>query len=232
MWESAAEVIAKNAPSFDIILADLPGFGKAPLEKQWTLGAAMVDLHDQLSAQGVLEPVIGGLSMGGYAALAYYQLYQNQVKALILSNTKAAADTPEAKEGREEFAKDVETRGHESVYEKMLPKLVSESAKKRDADLIPKLKRWIELSTPQAIASGLRALALRDDSTDLLPTISCPTLLITGENDGIIASEEMEAMASQIKGSKFISFMKGGHLTAVEDPEKWGSVVSSFLNML
>ena len=232
MWEGAAAIIAKNAPSFNIILTDLPGFGKAPLEKQWTLGAAMVDLHDQLTAQGVLEPVIGGLSMGGYAALAYNRLYQNQVKALILSNTKAAADTAEGKKGREEFAKDVEARGHESVFEKMLPKLISESARKKDADLVPKLKRWIELSTPEAIAAGLRALALRDDSSDLLPTISCPTLLITGEDDGIIASEEMEAIASQIKGSKFISFMKGGHLTAVEDPKKWGSVVSSFMNVL
>jgi 3-oxoadipate enol-lactonase len=192
----------------------------------------MVDLHHHLRKENILEPVIAGLSMGGYAALAYYRLYHNDVKALILSNTKAAADTPEGKTGREEFAKDVESRGHEAVYERMLPKLVSESAKRKDSDLIPKLKRWIASSTPLSIAACLRALAVRDDSSDLLPAISCPTLLVTGEDDGIIASEEMEQMASQITGSKFISFIKGGHLTVVEDPEKWGSVTSSFLNVL
>ena len=232
MFESAAAVIAGNAPSYNIILVDFPGFGEAPVEKQWTLGGAMTELHNKLSEAGIAEPVIGGLSMGGYAAFAYYRLYQNEVKALILSNTKAEADTDDAKKGREELAKDVEGRGVEAVYEKLLPKLVSDSSKKNDTNIIPKLKRWIAAFPAAAIASGSRALALRDESSDLLEIISCPTLLITGEDDALIKDEVMEAMAAKIKGSKFISFTKSGHLTAVEYPEKWGSVVSSFLNVI
>jgi len=231
MWEASVSVIAKNAPSFNIILADFPGFADVPIQKNWTIAESVVDLHEKLTKEGVLEPVIAGLSMGGYAAFAYYRLYQNEVNALILSNTKAAADTPDGKKGREEFALDVESRGAEAVYDRLLLKLVSDSSKKKDPDLVPKLKRWIESNSPQAIAAGLRALALRDDSSDLLPTISCPTLLITGENDALISAEEMEKMAAQIKKSKFVSFNKCGHLTAVEEPEKWGSVLSSFLNV-
>jgi 3-oxoadipate enol-lactonase len=232
MWESAAKVISEHTPSYNIIFVDLPGFGDAPFDKQWTIGESMVELHKKLNEQNVAEPVIGGLSMGGYAAFAYYRLYQNEVKALVLSNTKAAADTDKGKKGREEFAKDVEARGAEAVYDTLLPKLVSASSKKNDPDLIPRLKAWIAASTPKVIATGSRALALRMDSTDLLEIISCPTLLITGEEDALIKDEEMEAIAAKIKGSKFISFMKSGHLTAVEYPEKWGSVVSSFLNVL
>lgn len=232
MFEAAAATIAGHAPSYNIILADFPGFGDAPLEKQWTLGEAMVELHDKLSAQSVVEPVIGGLSMGGYAAFAYYRLYQNEVKALILSNTKAAADTPEAKKGREEFALDAEANGAQAVYDRLLGKLISDSSKKKDGELIAKLKKWIESFSPKAIAACLRALALRDESSDLLPTISCQTLVITGEDDAIIPHDEMEAMARKIKGAKFVSFTKAGHLTAVEYPEKWGSVVSSFLNVI
>ena len=232
MWEESASIIAKNAPSYNIILVDFSGFGDAPVQKNWTIAEAVVDLHRQLKKEDIREPVIAGLSMGGYAALAYYRLYHNEVKALILSNTKAAADTADAKKGREEFALDAEARGAEAVFERMLPKLVSDSSKKKDPDLLMKLRGKIESNSPQAIAPALRALALRDDSTDLLPTISCPTLLITGENDALIPFEEMEKMSLQIKGSKFISFIKGGHLTAVEAPDKWGSVVSSFLNIL
>jgi non-heme chloroperoxidase len=232
MFESAAAIIAVNAPSYNIILVDFPGFGDTPLEKQWTLGEAMVELHEKLNEQSVVEPAIGGLSMGGYAAFAYYRLYHNQVKALILSNTKASADTDEAKSGREVFAKDVEARGAQAVYDKLLEKLVSDSSKKNDPNLIPKLKRWIASFSPAAIAAGSRALALRDESSDILETISCPTLIITGEDDALIPDEEMEAMAAKIKGAKFISFTKSGHLTAVEYPDKWGSVVSSFLNVL
>jgi len=232
MWEASTTIIAKNAPSFNIILADFPGFGDAPVQKNWTIAEAILELHSKLRKENILEPVVAGLSMGGYAAFAYYRLYHDDVKALILSNTKAAADTSEAKKGREEFALDAETRGAEAVFERMLPKLVSAASKKKNPDLELQLRRRIESNSPQAIAPALRALALRDDSTDLLPTISCPTLLITGENDALIPFEEMEAMASKIKGSKFISFIKGGHLTALEDPEKWGTVVSSFLNVI
>jgi 3-oxoadipate enol-lactonase len=231
MFETAAAIIAVNAPSYNIILVDFPGFGEAPFEKKWTLGEAMVELHGKLNEIGVVEPVIAGLSMGGYAAFAYYRLYHNQVKALILSNTKAEADSDDAKKGREEYAKDLEKRGAEAAYEK-LSTLVAESSIKNDANLIPKLKRWIASFTPAAIAAGSRALAQRDESSDLLETISCPTLLITGEDDALIKDEVMQEMAAKIKGSKFISFTRSGHLTAVEFPDKWGSVVSSFLNVI
>ncbi|MEP7234963.1 MAG: alpha/beta hydrolase, partial [Ignavibacteriota bacterium] len=196
MWLDAAKIISEHAPAYNIIIVDLPGFGDSPVEESWTVAAAMVELHNKLNADGIVEPIIAGLSMGGYAAMAYYRLYFNEVKALILSNTKAAADTPDAKNGREEFAQDVEARGYEAVYERMLEKLVSQTAKKKDPDLIGKLKEWISSSSPQAIASALRALALRDDSIDLLSAISCPTLLITGEDDALIPFEEMEAMSS------------------------------------
>jgi len=232
MWKAAASVISEHAPSYNIILVDFPGFGNSPVLQSWTIAEGVVELRNTLHREGIVEPVIGGLSMGGYAALAYYRLYPNEVKALILSNTKASADDDKGKSGREEFAKDVEARGLEAVYEKNLPKLVSESSKKNNPDLMPTLKSWIADIQPSSIAAGSRALALRDESSDLLETISCPTLLITGEDDVLIKDELMQDMAAKIKGSKFISFMKSGHLTAVEYPEKWGSVVSSFLNVL
>ncbi|MDP4220012.1 MAG: alpha/beta hydrolase [Bacteroidota bacterium] len=232
MWDSAAAVISTNAPAFNILLVDFPGFGNPEPEKQWTLGEAMVELHDQLNSTGIVDPVLGGLSMGGYAAFAYYRLYQNEVKALILSNTKADADTDEGKKGREEFALDAEARGAQAVYDRLLDKLVSASSKKNDPALVPKLKEWISSFTAKSFAMCLRALALRFDSSDLLPTISCPTLVITGDDDAIIPHEDMEAMAAKIKSAKFVSFTKSGHLTAVEYPEKWGVVVSSFLNVI
>ena len=232
MYDRAAAVIAEHAPSYNIILADFPGFGSAASETSWTISGTMVELHSKLEEQDVRDPVIAGLSMGGYAALAYYRLYQNEVKALILSNTKAAADDEKGKKGREEFAVDVEARGAQAVFDRMLEKLISDASKKVNPELISRLKKWIESATPSAIATALRALALRDDSTDLLPVISCPSLLITGEDDAIIPFEEMEKMSVEIKGAKFVSFTKAGHLTALEDPVKWGSIVSSFLNVL
>jgi len=230
MWDEAASVIATRSPDFSIVLTDLPGFGNAPEKNGWTLSEEMRDLHAKLLEQNIRKPVIGGLSMGGYAAFAYYKLFPNEVRALVLSNTKASADSPEAKKGRDEFAADAEKRGAEAVYERMLPKLISDSSKEINPALVLKLKKWIAEFSPLAIATGLRALKVREDSTDLLEKISCPALIITGTDDAIIPPEEMKNFASKIPDARFIPMDRMGHLSAVESPEGWGEIVSAFLN--
>jgi 3-oxoadipate enol-lactonase len=231
MWEKAAEIISVRSPQCNILFADLPGFGNAPEREYWTLAEEMEELHVQLQKQGIRNAVIGGLSMGGYAAFAYYRLYPKEVSALILSNTKPAADTTEAKKDREAFAIDAETRGAEAVYERLLPKLIAESSKTNPA-LILQLRQWIGTLTKKSIASCLRALAVRDDSNDLLQNISCPTLIITGEKDVIITPQDMEKFSSEIKDARFITMMEVGHLSVVERPEEWAEIASAFLNEL
>jgi 3-oxoadipate enol-lactonase len=232
MWEKTVSIIKQQSPKTTIILADFPGFGDSPTTPDWTIAEAMGELHNELTAHEILNPIIAGLSMGGYAAFAYYRLYRNEVRALILSNTKPAADTEEAKKGREEYALDVEQRGAEAVYDRQLGKLISDISKQRNPELIPTLKNWIASFSPEAIATALRALALRDDSSDLVEDISCPTLLITGENDAIIPAEEMKTFSEKIPHSQFIDIPDVGHLSAVENPEAWAKVVSEFLNRL
>jgi 3-oxoadipate enol-lactonase len=232
MWEKASVVIAARSPDYSILLVDLPGFGIAPEKISWTLAEEMKDLHAKLLEQNVRKPVIGGLSMGGYAVFAYYRLFPDEVSALILSNTKAAEDTPEAKKGRDEFAADSEKRGAEAVYEKLLPKLISDSSQEKDPALIEQLKTWISKFSPTALAEALRALKVRADSSDLLPKISCPTLMITGTKDAIIPADEMKEFSLKIKDARFIPMDEMGHLTAVESPDGWAQIVSAFLNEL
>ena len=233
MWEETSSVIASRSPEFSTLLVDLPGFGNSPEKNTWTLSEEMKDLNAKLLAHGIRKPVIGGLSMGGYAAFAYYKLFPNEVRALVLSNTKPAADSPEAKKGRDEFAADAELRGAEAVYDRLLLKLVfSDSSKEKNPTLIPKLKKWIAGFSPTAIASALHALQIREDSTDLLEKISCPTLVITGAEDAIIPAEEMKSFSAKIRDARFVSMDKMGHLSAVESPDGWGEIVSAFLNEL
>jgi 3-oxoadipate enol-lactonase len=233
MWEETASEIGARSPDFSILLADLPGFGNAPEKKVWTLSEEMSELHSKLLSLGIRKPVIGGLSMGGYAAFAYYKLFPNEVRALVLSNTKPAADSPEAKKGRDEFAVDAEMRGAEAVYDRLLLKLVfSDSSKGKDPTLIPKLKKWIAQFSPTAIAAGLRALKAREDSSELLEKISCPTLVIVGVEDVIIPAEEMKTFSAKIHDARYVPMDRVGHLSAVESPEGWGEIVSAFLNEL
>lgn len=229
MYKNAASEIHTLLPDYNIILVDLPGFGSAPVRESWTLSEAMQELHKKLNEIGITNPAIGGTSMGGYAALAYYRLYLNEVSALILSNTKAEADTDDAKSSREEFAKDVEARGYEAVYMRMLNKLTARSTVQKHPETLDTLRTMISSASPAAIAAALRAMALREDSLELLHTITTPTLVITGSGDELIAPAISKAMADAIPNSHFHQIEGVGHLTPLEAQKEWAQVVADYL---
>jgi pimeloyl-ACP methyl ester carboxylesterase len=227
MYDDVAKELQKDRPDLTVHLVDLPGFGKAPYREHWTIAEAMRSLHDMLHTQGVVSPVIGGVSMGGYAVLAYYRLYPEEVEGLILSNTKAAADDEEAKKNREVFAQDVEVRGHEAVYERMLDKLISPQY----SEMREQLKGSISVSSSRAIAAALRAMALRENSLDLLESIECPALVISGSNDTIMTPEDA-AKLQTIRNSHGVVIDGTAHLSLLEAPEKWTEQVAKFLSTL
>jgi pimeloyl-ACP methyl ester carboxylesterase len=229
MYVGVAGELQQLLPSINIILVDLPGFGDAPVRNEWALSEAMQELHHKLNQIGINNPVIGGTSMGGYAALAYYRLYPNEVSALLLSNTKAEADTDDAKASREEFAKDVEHRGYEAVYMRMLNKLTDRSTVQKHPETLDTLRSMISASSPTSIASALRAMALREDSLELLHTITIPTIVITGSGDELISPAVSKSMSDAIPNAKFIDMENVGHLTPLEAPKKWAKLVANFL---
>ena len=98
-------------------MPDLRGFGESGLPAgngvgTLTMEALADDLHGLLHAVFVDGPVVlCGLSMGGYIAWQFFQKYRSQLKALILCDTRAAADTPEGAAGRLKLAEQVLAQG-------------------------------------------------------------------------------------------------------------------------
>ncbi len=227
MYDFAADTLQKARPDLTVHLVDLPGFGAAPHREKWTLREAMESLHQKLDEIGVAAPVIGGTSMGGYAVLAYYKTYPQEVSGLILSNTKAAADDEAAKKKREVFAQDVEKRGHEAVYENMLDKLISPQY----SELREQLKGSIAVSDPRSIAAALRALAVREDSVELLKSIDVPTLIISGSGDAIMSKDDTATLQT-IRNAHAVVIEDTAHLSIVEAPDRWVEEVDTFLSTL
>ncbi len=226
MYRKATLNITKALPDLPVITIDMPGFGNAPLADSWTMDSAMQDAHKQLQDQAISSIVLGGTSMGGYAVFSFYHQFPEMVRGLIFSNTKAEADTPEAKADREVFAKDVEKRGHEAVYERMLDKLTSASAPPELKDFI---KRSIATQPTEAIAAALRAMALRSDSSDLLPKIQSPVLVVASEKDQLIKEESLQTIAKKTADSTYRRFPGIGHLAPLEGHEEWAGAVVTFL---
>lgn len=230
MYRDVIAPFESSLTSHQIILVNLPGFGGTPELKNWTLTEAMADLHSQLIDIGITSSALCGVSMGGYAALAYYKQFPNEVSALILSNTKAEADNEEGKANREKLAKDVEAKGHEPIYTGMMLKLIGKSASAKNPTLVDTLKLMIVSQPPVAISEASRAMGRRQDSTDLLGHITIPTLVIAGTEDELIPEAIMKAMSEKIPDAIYSPMPKHGHLCVIEDPVTWSNLIVNFLN--
>jgi 3-oxoadipate enol-lactonase len=227
MWEPQVRALSDV---FRVVRFDARGFGGSPpgdgLLSMERIAADAVSLLDLL---GIPQAVVGGLSMGGYAAFALYRRSPERVRGLLLADTRAVPDSDEARKGRAELAEKVRQRGPEAAAEAFLPKLLGETTRRDRPELVDRVREMILLNPARGIADALAGLAARGDATPLLAEIRVPTLFVVGEEDGISTPAEMEGLHRQVKGSAFVKLPRAGHLSNLEDPRGFNEAVRGLL---
>lgn len=213
------------------IAPDIRGFGPNAFLPSGTpsldlMAADVAALMDELEID---RAAVGGLSMGGYLAMALFRIAPERVSALVLANTRAQADTPEGRQGRENMIELVRARGAAAVADQMLPKLLGETSQRARPHLAPMLQRMIEGNSPEGIAGALYAMKERPDSTPLLARFNAPALVIAGEEDTLIPVADSEAMAALLPRSYLVLLPTAGHLSNLEVPEDFAEALGNFL---
>jgi pimeloyl-ACP methyl ester carboxylesterase len=227
MWDAQFNYFAQTHRP---ITFDWRGFGESSIGSEISTMENFADDAAQLmTALQVEKATLCGLSMGGYAALAFYRKYPQRVSALILADTRAGADSEEGKRTRYEIAEMVRQSGASRIADKMIPQLISEKTQQKNSETAIWIRNIIEANSPPAIAAALRGMAERQDSSDLLSVINCPTLIIVGSNDVLTPPVESEKMANQIRHSQLEIIDEAGHLSNIENPEKFNQVAAEFL---
>jgi pimeloyl-ACP methyl ester carboxylesterase len=228
MWEPQVRALSD---AFRLVRFDARGFGASPpgdgLLSMERIAADAVALLDLL---GLPQAAICGLSMGGYAAFALYRRYPERVRALVLADTRAVPDSPEARKGRADLADKVRRQGPEAAAEAFLPKLLGETTRQERPELVERVREMILANPARGIADALGGLAGRADATDLLAQIRVPTAFVVGEEDGISTPAEMEGLHRQVKGSTFVKLPRAGHLSNLEDPRGFNEAVRALLS--
>jgi 3-oxoadipate enol-lactonase len=170
--------------------------------------------------------------MGGYTALAFARLFPESLRALILSDTRAEADTADGKANRNAMISTVESEGIVPIVNQMLPKLLGETSQKERADVVQTVRNLASQQSATAIANALRALRDRPDALDLLPQISVPTLVIVGDEDVLTPPAMSRTLADNIPNAKLEIIPQAGHLSNIEHPELFNRVVREFCTAL
>lgn len=225
--------IFRPLPAARLITFDAPGAGESPVPAGIVSIDALADaaaaLLDHL---GLARAVVGGVSMGGYAALRFVARRPERLLGLVLANTRAAADTEQAKQARYEMVDAVRREGSAEIARRMVPRLLGESTRRENPALVEKVTRWIEAQPADGIARLLEALATRADSTAVLASIGVPALVVAGEEDRIASPEETRGWAGQIAAARVEIIPRAGHLPCLEQPEAFETALSAFLARL
>jgi 3-oxoadipate enol-lactonase len=184
------------------------------------------DLLDRLH---VHEAVIGGLSMGGYVTMAMFRHAPRYFLGMVLADTRPQADTPEGLDGRTRMLQLLRDKGPSAIADEMLPKLLGDTTRRDRPEVGERVRSLILSNSSDSIAGAIVALRSRSDSTRLLETVRCPTLILVGEEDALTPPDLSRGMHRAVPGSELVVVPGAGHLASLEQPAAFNAAVASFL---
>jgi len=228
MWR---EQVADLSRDHRCIAPDLRGFGQSTVtEGKVTMEQFADDLAALLDELKITEPVVlCGLSMGGYIAWQFVRRHSDRLRGLILCDTRAVPDSTEAAANRLKLADDVVRTGPELVANTMLPKLFSDRESNRRSQLKDELRRVILATDSRGIAAASRGMAERADARPWLAAMTCPALVMVGEQDVISPPPEMSEIATALPHATFRVIPDSGHLAPLETPQPVNEAIRVFL---
>jgi 3-oxoadipate enol-lactonase len=228
MWEPQLDTVPHG---WRLIAPDLRGLGSSSGPPAVSVDDHAEDVLTLLRHLDIERAVIGGLSIGGYITFALYRRASQRFHAMILADTRAEADTPEARAGREQIQQAVREKGAAAAADAMLPKLLRTRAL-TDSALAPvrdHVREIIVRNNAAGIIDALEALKTRPDSMPTLPLITAPTLIIVGEDDQGTPPAAADVMQRQIRNATKVVLPDAGHVSNMEQPAAFNAALWDFV---
>lgn len=227
-WRAQGEALARQG--IRVIAPDLRGFGESSVQVGPTIVEEMAaDVRGLLDALRIERVILGGLSLGGYVALAAMRQYPHRVQGLILADTRATADSSQQRAAREETSRLANAQGPLAILERDLPKLLSEQTRAKHPWVVEGARDLARVNSDIGIASAALGMALRPDSTDRLTHIRVPTLVLVGDEDAITPRADAFEMFDALPGAHIAVIPEAGHLSNLEQPDRFTSHLGHFL---
>ena len=231
MWEPQ-QVLAEHG--WRVVMPQFRGFDcdKPDDADATSLDDYAEDVAYLMETLDITEAVIGGISMGGYVALALYRHAPELFRGLVLADTRADADSAEARANRTRLIALAGAGGAAAIADDMLPKLLGQTTKMRHPEIEERVRALIVGNQPIAIQVALRAMMTRPESTQLLPSIAVPTLVLVGEEDALTPPALSSSMAALIPNASLAVLRQAGHLSNLEQPHAFNAELQRFLGRL
>ncbi|GGM35491.1 alpha/beta hydrolase [Longimycelium tulufanense] len=228
MWTAAGDPLAER---FRVITPDQRGLGATPLDEGGrvpppdlsVVARDVIGLLDELELDRV---VLGGLSMGGYVAMALLAAAPHRVAGLVLADTRAAADGPEQRATRQAVAERAETADTmDWLADSMLPNVLGATTRSDRRELVTAVRGLIMGQPPEGVAWAQRAMAARPDNSALVRATEVPTLVVVGEEDTLTPPATARELADAMPHADLTVLPSAGHLSALEVPDSFAATL-------
>jgi pimeloyl-ACP methyl ester carboxylesterase len=200
------DVPARLASSADVSVISFRGF------------SSIESMAQHVLAQAPPRFAMAGHSMGGRVALEVMRAAPSRIAGLALLNTGVHAVRDGEPQSRGQLLQLANERGMSALAAEWLPPMLGADVA-RCAELIPKLTAMIERFTPGEYAGQVSAMLHRPEAMSVLPTITVPTLLLSGSDDAWSPVSQQESIRRRIPHATLFEIHGAGHMAPIERPD-------------
>ncbi|MFD8276894.1 alpha/beta fold hydrolase [Streptomyces flaveolus] len=214
LW--APQVTAPTEAGHRVVTPDLCGYGRS----------GVTPLLDHL---GIERAVVGGVSMGGQITMEFQLRHPGRLRALVLSDTSAPAETAEGRLFRNRMAGRLLAEGMDGYAHEVIGKMLADYDVTAMPDVAAHVLEMMGATAPRGAAAALRGRAERPDYRDVLAGVKAPVLIVVGADDVCTPVAEAEAVRRLVPHATLAVIEKAGHLPGAEQPDRFNAVLLDFL---
>jgi pimeloyl-ACP methyl ester carboxylesterase len=226
-------IVFDFAASYRVFTFDQRGSGLSEKpDMPYSIAMLADDTAALMDHLGIATAHIIGVSMGGMIAQEFALRHSRKVRSLVLGCTTPGGPNAirlnvDASSGAystrpmtaEERGKALAEAAFSKGYLAQHPEII--------ASMI-EMRRGRPIDTV-AFPHRMKA-AIEHNTYDRLAEIRCPTLVITGKDDALIAWENSRILTERIKGAEELILEPAGHCFWLEQPEQSRAAIAGFLS--
>jgi pimeloyl-ACP methyl ester carboxylesterase len=229
-WDPTVGALA--AAGWRVVTWDVRGHGltTTPADPDlYTIDHVIDDLAALLDELGVQRAVVGGLSFGGYLALAFWCRHSERVRGLLLADTGPGFRNPTARDGWNRIAlqraDDIEIRGMAALLDRP-----EGSATTAGSQAAMGFERHRDLP---ALARAVRGFLAQFDGRvmEVIDRIDVPVLILVGADDEPFLPAS-QVMANKLPDNSLVVLEGAGHVANVDQPAAFNQAAVDFLRQL
>lgn len=225
LWDGQMPVLTR---SHRVVRYDARGHGQsAATPGPYDFGLLVNDMVTVMDALGIAEADIMAMALGGMTALGLAIAHPDRVRRLVCCDARADAP-PAFVEGWARRIESVQAGGMPAVLDETMQRWFTAAFRSRRPDIVSAAARQLLETWPSGYCSCAAALAGLAYLPQL-PQLRAETLYVVGSEDTGATPETMRAMAEATPRGRLVVLAAVAHVSNVEAPEEFNSVVSGFL---